>query len=197
MSDQVKIGKIIDSTHQRDAIHIAIYPVRSKISLKPGECIELDFNEFHTVLPSDKEHATGIVDPFLEKNVEPEEWFYMFLMPNTVTDMRHHWEHPAIAFEEEQQEQYQDHADVVDRIKRKGASEKWLMEYAVKHNPYLAPDVAYQHLLGGLKENEVWFQGRDLHSFSDLPDADELAQHAKVVIGIDVNWDNFTFTCGC
>ena len=78
MSD-TKVGQLIDGTYQRDAIHVAIAPMEAFRELVPGERLKL-----------------GIVDPFLTEPVKAGEWFYLFLYPNTVTGMRHHWEHPEI-----------------------------------------------------------------------------------------------------
>jgi hypothetical protein len=39
----------------------------------------------------------GIVDPFLDQPVRPGEEFWVFVYPNTITGMRHYWQHPAFA----------------------------------------------------------------------------------------------------
>lgn len=94
MSD-VPLGKIIDAAAQRDAIHIAIAPVVAIERMYPGDAIGLVVGSSEKVGRAFK--PIGIVDPFLPKYVDPGERFFMFLYPQTVTGMRHHWQHPAFA----------------------------------------------------------------------------------------------------
>ena len=93
MSD-TRIGVLLDETAVRDAIHMAIAPVIASEDLFPGQHIGL--------LPNGQAaprcaiiQAIGIVDPFLPQRVMRGERFYLWLYPQTVTGMRHHWEHPA------------------------------------------------------------------------------------------------------
>lgn len=94
MSDPITtLGQLLDSSAQRDAIHIAIAPVVAAEFLRVGQSIALDSAGKAT----GEGAAIGIVDPFLKMPVEPGERFWMFLLPNTVTGMRHHWSHPTFA----------------------------------------------------------------------------------------------------
>jgi len=86
-----QLGKIIeDGNTLRDAIHIAVAPVKAAQQLTPGEHVGLV--GINTVAPCDKN--IGIVDPFLTRIVEPDERFYLFLYPTTITSLRHVWVHP-------------------------------------------------------------------------------------------------------
>lgn len=96
MSD-LPIGKLITTPAERDAIHVAIAPVTAANTLYPGQHINFYGSDRKRVIAA--EDSIGIVDPFLTKPVYPDQQFFMFLYPNTVTGMRHHWAHPAFDVE--------------------------------------------------------------------------------------------------
>lgn len=76
----------------RDAIHIAIAPVIANEGLKPGE--HVGFVSGSTTHMERSDSPIGIVNPFGKRVVKGES-FYVCLYPDTVTDMKHHWSHPA------------------------------------------------------------------------------------------------------
>lgn len=76
----------------RDAIHIAIAPVIANEGLKPGE--HIGFAPGSTTHMERSDSPIGIVNPFGKRVVKGES-FYLCLYPDTVTDMKHHWSHPA------------------------------------------------------------------------------------------------------
>ncbi len=88
-----KIGKLLDPhDNHRDAIHIAVAPVTAACFLRAGERVGLDESGLGTMYCDE---LIGIVDPFLLKVVHPGERFYLFLLPGTITSLRHTWAHPA------------------------------------------------------------------------------------------------------
>lgn len=98
MSDQTTptVGKLLQGTEGRDAIHFALAPVAAAEDLAPGQRVVLAAtNRIRAALPG--EMPIGIVDPFLEQTVAREERCWLFLMPNTITGLRHVWTHPAFA----------------------------------------------------------------------------------------------------
>ncbi len=95
MAEQTKLGVLIDEQAKRDAIHIAIAPVRAVDTLGPGAYVALAAGTTDEVVRVDRDRAIGIVDPFLRKQVRPGERFYLFLLPQTITSLRHEWTHPA------------------------------------------------------------------------------------------------------
>ncbi len=99
---QVNVGQIITTPEQRDAIHVAIVPVIATVKLKPGQSIGLSDAEKLTVSPETP--GIGIVDPFLTVSVRPNERFWMFLHPGSITSLRHDWTHPAFTKEKTAEE---------------------------------------------------------------------------------------------
>lgn len=81
-----QVGKLIEGDSHRDAIHVAVAPIVAKEKLWPGDEVGVD---------GTKKNPVGIVDPFLKNPVQPEQKFFVWLFPNTVTDIHHHWFHPA------------------------------------------------------------------------------------------------------
>ena len=117
-----QLGKLIEGEAFRDAIHIAIAPVVATTRLTPGQAI--GFTEpGNPEKVGPVENPIGIVDPYMDGPVFINERFWMFLYPQTITSLRHHWTHPAFGRE----------AAPVD----KSASEKWMREFAAGHyDPY-------------------------------------------------------------
>lgn len=92
MTEQPKLGQIIEGQAYRDAIHVCIAPVVAAEDLKPGTRVGLTYGNRAI---STKEHAIGIVDPFLTESVKEGQMFYLLLFPGTVTSLRHSWQHQA------------------------------------------------------------------------------------------------------
>lgn len=92
---QFQIGQLLDETATRDAIHIAVLPVEAGEDLRRGQYVKLSPGTGRAVKagPAD---ALGIADPFLTDGAGEGERFWLFLTPNTITGMRHHWQHPAV-----------------------------------------------------------------------------------------------------
>jgi hypothetical protein len=92
--DNLKIGEIITTTQFRDAIHIAVAPVIAGERLFPGQEIRMRGGK---AFATGEGESLGIVDPFLRQAIHPEQRFWIFLHPGSITSLRHHWEHPAMA----------------------------------------------------------------------------------------------------
>ncbi len=183
------IGKLLDATAQRDAIHIAVAPVIATHALKPGQSIMLAKNDptRATSIDFDKQ-SIGIVDPFLLRDVIAGERFFMFLVPNTITSLRHDWTHPA----------FKD--VVVDRSTSardpEGASKRWIEEYA----PSIDQDyesliaAAHKHIGGGweMDNSEAYKNASD-------EDWKTFWKHYEIVTGEKVADDEryAPFSCSC
>ena len=94
MSEQIKLGKLIEGSAARDAVHIAIAPVVAGELLNPGDHVGLEDGK-----AVKRMRPIGIVDPFIRVAVLAGERFFMLLYPQTVTGLRHEWNHPAFEVE--------------------------------------------------------------------------------------------------
>lgn len=100
--EEIGRGWEISEYAERDAVHIAVAPCKSKVELSPGQPVKLvdDRVSEELVEPAQGRKIyshrgyLGVVDPFLNRNVEPGERFYVFIHPASVKGMRHHWSHP-------------------------------------------------------------------------------------------------------
>jgi len=97
---QFNLGKFITGEAGRDAVHIPVAPSVSGEDLMRGDrlaVISTFGNLIHVRRALPGETPIGVVDPFLQEVVIPSgARFYMFLFPNTITNVAHVWEHPII-----------------------------------------------------------------------------------------------------
>jgi hypothetical protein len=138
------LGRLLEGTVGRDAIHIAIAPVVAGEELWPGQHIGFaNAGEHHTVIgAAGMVRALGIVDPYLRQRVFLGDRFYMFLYPQTITGLRHEWTHPAFPQEPTPAERAEADARMIAAlpdIRVEGAprstplrshAEQWLHEFA-------------------------------------------------------------------
>lgn len=160
MSD-VKLGELLNGGEQRDAIHVAIAPVMANCRLKPGE--HIGFIDSSTEIVGKSKTTIGVVDPFLKLGVDKGERFYMFLYPNTVTGMRHHWSHPSFVGENIVSKEVIDESVNILRI----ASEQGEMSYScliesmdtyAEYNDYqhMGENERYKHIEDWDKVWDAW-----------------------------------------
>ncbi len=182
---QTEIGKLITSPQERDAIHVAVAPVVAADDLHPGDhvgfCDDCDERARNRVSKpnSFSNHETiGIVDPFLKAPVKYGDKFWLFLYPNTVTSLKHHWTHPAFHQEEEPSD-----------------SEKWLRDFAQDIG------LSYEQTI---KAADNFLRTEDHHVFSyDTPDRcykdkEEFWRHYELVAGVSVqDKSEVPFACSC
>lgn len=136
---QESIGNLLGESATRDAIHIAVAPMIATENLRPGQHVGLSGDEEHAAAVKD---TIGIVDPYLRAPVKPGDRFFLFLYPNTVTGLRHQWQHPAFTGE-------------------KAASEKWLRDYAEENY------ADYNDLLAGATSGDGYTFGMNLDNYPD------------------------------
>lgn len=164
---QSLIGKILYEPQERDAIHIAVAPTRAAHDLLPGQHVNAKGEALSPLV--------GIVDPFLGRTTVHEgQTFWLFLYPNTITNLRHDWVHPAFAPRSKGEDM--------------GTSEIWLRAKAAEWG------MSYSYLIDGLKEGSVCFgtdDGPDQASGQETV----LRAHAQAVLGMDVPEPYFRCAC--
>lgn len=174
----IKLGEQPPENAKRDAIHLAVIRMIAPCMLEPGQKLQY-----------------GIVDPFLENSVMKDEPFWLCLYQNTVTGMRHNWEHPAFGED-----------DTVKSVSKE-ESEKWLREWCETHD---APDydTVMEIIQGTLPNGPIneyystrydydWdyivTYGSDAHA--KIPP--EFWDHVKNVIGKEPKYRSGYFSCSC
>lgn len=180
MSNEVKLGELLNETAQRDAIHIAIMPVIAAENLVPGQRVSI----LHDRAYGNNLHPIGIVDPFLKGNVKRNARFYMFLLPNTITSLRHEWTHPAID------------AEKIVADQRKQMAIEWLTVFADEFN------LTYAQLVASA--TAFVETGKYHHLNFDTPDiaykkVDDMWNHLEIAAGLkkpDGEYATF-FNCAC
>lgn len=182
---QTKLGQLITNDDAlRDAVHIAVAPVIAFNLLMPGTHIGL-YDGKASALVDEK---IGIVDPFLSKAVQKGQQFWMFLYPNTITDLKHVWTHPA--FKE----------DVV-KLHSKSDSEAWLRNFVENADfpPYedivdavmgISSKEYYNVVFDG---NHIYSNGRD--ASGEIPS--EFWNHMEIVTGKKISQRPDYFSCSC
>jgi hypothetical protein len=91
MNEAPKLGQLAPPDARRDAIHIAVAPVEAAETLRPGQKVGLDAWGRAYV----GGQTVGIVDPYFDGLVRPGERFWLCLLPDSITGLRHVWSHPA------------------------------------------------------------------------------------------------------
>lgn len=181
------LGQVLTAIdHQRDAVHIAVAPMIAGETMHPGQRIGLAFGST-TVARRRHLHTDyggiepiGIVDPFLTEAVEEGQRFWMFLLPNTVTGMRHEWAHPAFTAQ----------APV-------SSPEAWLRDFADRWN------MDYDQMVEEAQDKDGYAiaRGVDLHSAGELGSDEALFwSNLEALTGKQFNAEHrteFGWSCSC
>lgn len=180
MSDtQFLLGKLVIGDPGRDAIHIAVVPVVAARKLSPGQRAGL--NDAGKAVPGGV-LALGVVDPFLVRDVLSGEKFFLFLMPNTITSLKHKWTHPA--FPESQ-----------SGLTETFAAEAWLRDYAWRNN------TDYDYLIQSAKDgNDICFGNEQDDLNSDAGLRNEFWNNLELVTGQQMTEEQRAtewFGCAC
>jgi len=167
------LGSVIGPKEARDAIHLAVEPTIAKDRLRPGDHVGADGS-------LDKPWV-GIVDPFLSRNVERGERFWLVVYPRQINSLRHVWTHPS----------FPDTPEIVKAAPSRETSERWLRDFVAHAD---CPD--YETVIAAavnVDDEEYLHFNQDAHG--EIPP--EFWDHVEVVTGRKcVNRPTF-FSCGC
>lgn len=189
----VRLGELAPANAQRDAIHVAVIPAVAGMDLQPGERVALSGN-FAYVEVNDC-RGLGIVDPFLSQAIKKGDRFYLLLLPNTVTGMRHHWEHPAVDNED------RGHTAVCTPEESKNWLTNWLnvngcpeldVIVAAAFNRHM-PDEYAEYVTCKIDDGYFHVSGMDASGM--IPR--EFWSHLENYVGERCRYRPEMFTCGC
>lgn len=96
--ESLGLGRIIPegASVERDAIHIAVVPVKAGAKLAPGTKVKLQNTVDPIVVAAGKRHpSVGVIDPYLDAPVQAGQQCWLYLNPGSITSLRHAWSHPA------------------------------------------------------------------------------------------------------
>jgi hypothetical protein len=86
------LGTIITEDEKRDAIHLAVLPVVATHTLRAGDHVGLVDGRASRCA----QNLIGIVDPFLQSNVQEGDVFWLVIYPRKINSLRHVWTHPDV-----------------------------------------------------------------------------------------------------
>lgn len=199
MADTLKLlGKLAPDDAGRDAVHIAVIPVLAAHALQPGETVGWSDATKTTVGLGSEESSLGVVDPFLTKTVKKGQRFWLFLFPQTISSLRHVWQHPEFP------DEFPPAGTVADE--ERAASEQWLRQFCASSDcpdyetvmqlirGKLPTDYPEYYSSGGYIDHEyMHFNGRDAHGA--IPPL--FWHHVEKVLGRRVDLRPTTFSCSC
>ena len=170
---QDTIGHILSGTYERDAIHIAMAQVVANERLNAGEHIGFVKGSTKLVTAEDTHEFIGIIDPFLTRSVKAGESCWMMLYPNTITNLRHAWEHPAFTTIEQSD------------------SETYLRDFCD------AEGITYAALIDAFKHDNwgeyVTIKDQDMHGEISK----DVLYHATNILGKEIVGNPTYFSCSC
>ncbi len=185
MENKPNIGKILTAEENaRDAIHCAIIPVIAAHKMSPAAHVGLD-KDGKASYVSDGEFV-GIVDPFLEVAVAKGQRFYLFLYPNTITSLKHVWQHPA----------FDEQISAPKELTPAQLSEKWIRDYAETDCDGLSYEDLMYAAESCAKHGDYLTQGG---RFEGMGVSDEFWNHYEIVTGQKVEEKDrgCVFSCSC
>lgn len=170
-----------DDVGGRDAVHVAVISATAATKLAPGQDVGFIEREKAGVVS----HPLGIVDPFLKTMVQPDQRFWLYLYPRTITGLSHKWSHPAFPDDDAG-------GNVYSPPSQKMASEKWLRDFCAS-----ADCPGYEQVIAAAERESdskyLHFNGMDAHG--EIPA--EFWDHVEIVLGRKIAVRPDYFSCAC
>lgn len=194
-AENLHIGSLITTPQQRDAIHIAVVPVEvsQQIWRPAGTAVRFVGTSKTLVERAEDGGMVGVLDPFLTVDaVGAGQRAWLFLLPGSITSLRHDWTHPALD------------SAAPNPADEKAASEQWLREFIAKADCPGYDDVM-QGIQGYFAQRKHYgeggnidgmylhFNGSDAHG--EIPR--EFWEHAEIVLGKKLPHHPEYFSCSC
>lgn len=184
----VDIMEVPFRADDRDAVHVAVISgVCADDGLSPGDTVTVIDGKVHKTVPS---LAVGVLNPFVFEKPAKGDLVWVCLFPNSITNLRHHWQHPM--FDDAEPE----------RKCTKEESEAWLRDFVKRSD---CPDYdtlieaasdsggsGYEFISIGSKYY-LMFYCADAHG--DIPP--EFWDHVENVTGKKCVDRPTRFTCSC
>lgn len=186
------IGKFLTGDEERDAIHVAVLPVVAGEDLYAGDPVAFAFGTTKVVIRALDDYgrrpSVGIIDPYLRTSdtasVRRGTRVWLFMHPNTVTGIRHHWRHPQVD---------QPTPEASD-------SERWLHDFAERWG-FDYDEMIVIATTPSACRDWITAYGRDLHSAEDLgKDHDVFWQNLARVTGRSYDAEHqrlVKWSCSC
>lgn len=198
----VKLGTAPEANAGRDAVHVAIVPVRALCTIARGAKVRLVQGCHDMAGPCGDDDADGVVDPFMQsRSVKKGDWFWMCLFPETVTSLRHVWEHPRFPSTVEDSLSTE---KVGQQIGQYHMAKLWLVDYVKRNCPYWTEEdptgeIGYARFIEYVKEEKwIYYAGSDCQSLAEVEESDELFANLSIVLNMRIDAHYFeTFTCSC
>jgi hypothetical protein len=205
------MGDILpDDVGGRDAVHVAVISVTAgEDGLRPGTRIgfmdkpSVDGQVFAAVGGA-VATTLGIVDPYLRSPPKKGERFWLYLLPRTITSLKHQWSHPDIDDEDPGKE----YVNPAARLE----SEQWMRDYVSRSDcpsydklMQIFTRMAEGHADGALDSeygdgnsfradsDYLYLHGTDGHSA--IPS--EFWDHASNLVGKRLTIRPSQFSCSC
>ena len=172
----INLGTSPTESDTRDAIHIALAPIIAGEDLYPGNHIEMGKDGLGHIA-KEPNTAIGIADPFMTRTILKGERFWLCLYPQTVTDMKHHWSHPA----------FLPVAELPDVLKAKEVISNIASSYGVR----------VDELIEAAQSGEGYCFGNDI-SYGDFED--DFWNAIETITGKqfnEIHRSDTTFRCAC
>lgn len=99
-----ELGNVLSNAGKKDAVHCPTVLGYCNGKLTPGQKVMFVYNGEGRVIPAGTLNFHGIVDFFLEKDIEPQQVFNVFVNPKLVDKFNHNFEIIGVQIEEEKEE---------------------------------------------------------------------------------------------